>query len=85
MADDTYTPRLKERFRAELVPQLQKEHGYGNVMQVARPEKIIMTWGWATPSRTVVCWTLQWRTSRSSPARSRCDQGPQVDRRVQAP
>ena len=45
MADDTYTPRLKQRFRAELVPQLQKEHGYGNVMQVARPEKIVINMG----------------------------------------
>jgi large subunit ribosomal protein L5 len=45
MPDDTYTPRLKQRFRAELVPQLQKEHGYGNVMQVARPEKIVINMG----------------------------------------
>ena len=36
MADD-YTPRLKQRFRDELVPQLQKELGYGNVMQVPAP------------------------------------------------
>jgi large subunit ribosomal protein L5 len=44
MADD-YTPRLKQRFRTELVPQLQREMSYGNVMQVPRPDKVIINMG----------------------------------------
>ena len=44
MADD-YMPRLKQRFRTELVPALQKELGYGNVMQVPRPDKIVLNMG----------------------------------------
>src|SRR5258705_1953157 len=44
MAGD-YTPRLKLRFRTELVPQLQRELGYGNVMQVPRPERVVVNMG----------------------------------------
>jgi large subunit ribosomal protein L5 len=43
MAD--YTPRLKQRYRDELVPRIQKELGYGNVMQVPRLEKIVVNMG----------------------------------------
>jgi large subunit ribosomal protein L5 len=46
MADTTtYTPRLKDRFRQELVPQLQEEMGLGNVMQVPRLEKVVVNMG----------------------------------------
>jgi large subunit ribosomal protein L5 len=46
MADTTtYTPRLKDRFRQELVPQLQEELGLGNVMQVPRLEKVVVNMG----------------------------------------
>jgi large subunit ribosomal protein L5 len=41
----TETPRLKERFRRELVPQLQEELGFGNPMQVPRLEKIVLNTG----------------------------------------
>jgi len=44
MADD-YTPRLKQRYRDELVPRIQKELGYGNVLQVPRLEKIVVNMG----------------------------------------
>jgi large subunit ribosomal protein L5 len=44
MASD-YTPRLKARFRDELVPKLQQELGLGNVMQVPRPEKVVVNMG----------------------------------------
>jgi large subunit ribosomal protein L5 len=44
MADD-YRPRLKQRYQEELVPRLQRELGYGNVMQVPRPEKIVLNMG----------------------------------------
>jgi large subunit ribosomal protein L5 len=39
------TPRLKTRYRQELVPQLQEELGYGNPMQVPRLEKIVVNVG----------------------------------------
>ena len=44
MSDD-YTPRLKQRFRDELVPALQSELGLENVMQVPRLDKIVVNMG----------------------------------------
>ncbi len=38
-------PRLKKRYREELVPQLKTELGYANVMQVPRLEKIVVNMG----------------------------------------
>jgi len=38
-------PRLKERYREEVVPALVKEFGYENVMQAPRLEKIVMNVG----------------------------------------
>jgi large subunit ribosomal protein L5 len=38
-------PRLKQRFREELVPQLQKELGLDNPMRVPRLEKIVVNMG----------------------------------------
>ena len=35
-------PRLKERYRREVVPVLMREFGYTNVMQVPRLEKIVI-------------------------------------------
>jgi large subunit ribosomal protein L5 len=43
MANDV--PRLKTRFREELVPQLQKELGYANPMEVPRFEKVVLNMG----------------------------------------
>ncbi|MBA3691532.1 MAG: 50S ribosomal protein L5 [Actinobacteria bacterium] len=40
-----YRPRLKQRYQEELVPRLRDELGYGNVMQVPRPEKIVLNMG----------------------------------------
>ena len=39
------TPRLKERYRSEVVPAMQREFGYGNVMQVPRVVKIVVNIG----------------------------------------
>jgi large subunit ribosomal protein L5 len=39
------TPRLKERYRNEVVPALVKEFGYMNVMQVPRLEKVVINVG----------------------------------------
>jgi large subunit ribosomal protein L5 len=44
MSDD-YTPRLKQRYRDELVPALQRELGLDNVMQVPRLDKIVVNMG----------------------------------------
>jgi large subunit ribosomal protein L5 len=38
-------PRLKTRFREELVPQLQRELGYANPMEVPRFEKVVLNVG----------------------------------------
>ena len=43
MAD--YTPRLKQRYREEVVPQLMSELGLGNRMQVPRLEKVVINMG----------------------------------------
>jgi large subunit ribosomal protein L5 len=38
-------PRLKERYKAEVVPELMREFSYGNVMQVPRVQKITVNIG----------------------------------------
>jgi len=40
-----YIPRLKEKYRKEVVPSLMKRFGYGNLMQVPRLEKIVINIG----------------------------------------
>ena len=48
---ETYTPRLKQRFLEELRGQLQSELGLGNVMEVPRPEKVVINMGVGEASR----------------------------------
>ena len=43
MAD--YTPRMKQRFREELVPQLKEQLGLETIMQVPRFEKVVINMG----------------------------------------
>jgi large subunit ribosomal protein L5 len=45
MADDTYIPRLKARYRDEIVPALQEQLGLANVMQVPRFVKVAVNMG----------------------------------------
>lgn len=48
MSTDTETralPRLKERYRAEIVPALTEEFGFGNVMQVPTVTKVVVNMG----------------------------------------
>ncbi len=40
-----YVPRLKQRYRQEVVPALMREFGYRNVMQVPRIEKVCLNVG----------------------------------------
>jgi large subunit ribosomal protein L5 len=44
MAERT-APRLKQRFRDEVIPQLQRDLGFRNPMQVPRLEKIVVNIG----------------------------------------
>ena len=41
-------PRLKDRYRSEVVPALMKEFNYKNVMQVPRLEKVVLNMGVGT-------------------------------------
>jgi large subunit ribosomal protein L5 len=45
MANETYLPRLKVRFRDELVASLKDQLGLVNVMQVPRPDKVVINMG----------------------------------------
>jgi large subunit ribosomal protein L5 len=47
----TYTPRLKERYRSEIIDQVKNELGLQNVMQVPRPEKVVVNMGVGDASR----------------------------------
>ncbi|MBX2820098.1 MAG: 50S ribosomal protein L5 [Rhodothermaceae bacterium] len=40
-----YTARLKEKYRTEVIPELQKQFNYGNIMQVPRLVKISVNKG----------------------------------------
>ncbi len=44
-ATDTYVPRLKERYNAEIRDRLKEQLGLDNVMQVPRLEKIVLNMG----------------------------------------
>ena len=45
MATNGYAPRLKVRYRDELVSQLQQQLGFTNVNQVPRLEKVVVNMG----------------------------------------
>ena len=40
-----YTPRLKAKYNEEIAPQLSKEFGYANKMQIPKLEKIVVNMG----------------------------------------
>ena len=44
-AKSGYTPRLKERYRSEIVSSLKDDLGLVNVMQVPKPQKIVVNMG----------------------------------------
>lgn len=41
-------PRMKKRYREEIIPALMKEFGYKNVMQVPRVQKVVINMGVGT-------------------------------------
>ncbi len=45
MAEAKYTPRLKEKYKKVLVPELMKEFDYKNLMEVPKLEKIVINMG----------------------------------------
>ena len=45
MAKDKYSPRLREQYNREIRPQLTKQFGYKNPMEVPRLEKIVLNAG----------------------------------------
>jgi large subunit ribosomal protein L5 len=49
---ETVDARLKAKYRDEVVPALQKEFGYKNVMQVPRLEKIVINMGVGAAGQT---------------------------------
>ena len=38
-------PRLKEKYKAEVAPELMKQFSYGNMMQVPRVQKVTVNIG----------------------------------------
>ncbi|MEX2230370.1 MAG: 50S ribosomal protein L5 [Dehalococcoidia bacterium] len=45
MVTETYVPRMLARYREEVAPQLQREFGYANVMQIPLLQKIAINIG----------------------------------------
>lgn len=45
MAATTTEPRLKARYKAEIVPALNKEFGFANIMQTPRVVKVVVNMG----------------------------------------
>jgi large subunit ribosomal protein L5 len=45
VSERPYAPRLKVRFREEVVPRLQAELGLGNPMQVPRLDRVVLNMG----------------------------------------
>ena len=44
-SSDVVAPRLREKYKAEVIPALTKQFGYKNPMQVPRLEKIVVNMG----------------------------------------
>jgi len=42
---EKYVPRLKQKYREEVIPALMKKFGYKNVMEVPKIEKIVVNMG----------------------------------------
>ena len=64
------TPRLLERYRTEVVPALEKEFGYANIMQVPRIVKVVLNIGMGEALQNAKALDAA-VTCRPSPARNR--------------
>lgn len=45
--------RLREKYKTEVVPALQKEFGYKNIMQVPKLEKVVINMGMGAASQNI--------------------------------
>ncbi len=45
MSTNTYTPRLADKYKKEVIPALVKKFGYGSIMQAPKLEKICLNRG----------------------------------------
>lgn len=45
MAQEQYTPKLEQRYKAEIAPAMQKSRGYVNIHQIPHLEKIVINMG----------------------------------------
>ena len=45
--------RLRDKYKAEVVPALQKEFGYKNIMQVPKLEKVVINMGMGAASQNI--------------------------------
>ena len=52
MANETIQPTLKKKYQDEIIPALQKEFGYKNIMQVPRIEKVVLNMGVGAAGQT---------------------------------
>ena len=52
MANETNQPTLKKKYQDEIIPVLQKEFGYKNIMQVPRIEKVVLNMGVGAAGQT---------------------------------
>ena len=57
------TPRLKQKYNEQIVPELEKEFHYSNPMQVARVQKVVVSMGVAPLLATPSLSKAQSRTS----------------------
>lgn len=52
MANETIQPTLKKKYQDEIIPALQKEFGYKNIMEVPRIEKVVLNMGVGAAGQT---------------------------------
>ena len=64
-------PRFRTRYREEIMPALQEEFGYANVMQIPGLTKIVVNMGVGEAARDAKVIEGAVRTWPRSPARSR--------------
>ena len=78
-------PRLRDRFRAAVIPALMKERGYTNPFQVPRLEKIVINMGVGEGKENAK--VVDFAVSRSADhrrAEAGGDAGEEVHRELQA-
>ena len=85
MAETIEAPRLKARYREEIIPALREEFGYQNVMQVPSLTKIVVNMGVGEAARDgkLIEGALARPHGHHRPEAAG-HQGPQVHRAVQA-